>query len=234
MSPFFSIVTVVYNAGATFEQTIVSVARQSFSDYEYIVVDGGSGDNTLDIANKHKGTITQLISEPDKGIYDAMNKGLRCATGQWLFFLGADDVFYEDDTLQKISSHLKDKRSIYYGNAYFKSRKKLYDGKFSKFKLALRNICHQSVFYPADILSNHLFNLKYKFLSDYALNLKLYKAYQFRYFNLCVSMFNDSASSANSIDDAFENDKLQLVKENLGWVPYLYAKTRRVVKTLVQ
>ncbi|HEX8462764.1 MAG TPA: hypothetical protein VF623_15120, partial [Segetibacter sp.] len=121
---------------------------------------------------------------------------------------------------------------IYYGNAYFKNRKKLYDGSFSSFKLALRNICHQSVFYPAKILKNESFLLKYPFLSDYALNLKLYKTYCFKYVGLCVCIFNDNARSANSADKAFEKDKLQLIKDNLGWLPYMYAKSRRFIKRI--
>lgn len=233
MQPLFSIITVVYNAEATIEATILSVINQRCKDYEYIVIDGNSTDNTLSILNRYKSSITKIVSEPDGGIYDAMNKGIRYATAKWLFFLGADDVFFEADTLQKVSSQLVENHCIYYGNAYFKNREKFYDGSFSKFKFALRNICHQAIFYPLQLLHQQQFDIKYRLLSDYATNLKLYKSHPFRYLNLCVSIFNDAASSANGIDEAFENDKLRLVKENLGLLPYLYAKGRKVVKSFI-
>jgi glycosyltransferase involved in cell wall biosynthesis len=101
LKPLFSIITVVYNAGATLEETILSVVNQGLRNYEYIIIDGGSDDNTLAIINKYKSSIAKFISEPDEGIYDAMNKSLKYASGRWLFFLGADDVFCEKNTLEK-------------------------------------------------------------------------------------------------------------------------------------
>ena len=97
--PKFSIITVTYNAGAVLEDTIQSVITQTYRNVEYIIVDGDSKDHTLDIINRYREHIHTLVSEPDKGLYDAMNKGIRLATGDYLCFLNAGDELHEDDTL---------------------------------------------------------------------------------------------------------------------------------------
>ena len=103
-NPKFSIITVTYNAGKTLETTIQSVISQTYRNVEYIIVDGKSKDNTLQIADTYKQGIHRIVSEPDKGLYDAMNKGIRLATGDYLCFLNAGDAFYAPDTLQTIAN----------------------------------------------------------------------------------------------------------------------------------
>lgn len=93
MTPFFSVITVVYNGAATIERTIQSVLGQAVDGVEYIIVDGGSTDGTVDIVERYGARIAHFVSEPDRGIYDAWNKGLRAARGEWIAFLGADDVY---------------------------------------------------------------------------------------------------------------------------------------------
>ena len=93
-SPRISIITVVYNGASTLEQTILSVLKQTYSRIEYIIIDGGSKDGTVDIIKKYQDRIAYWVSEPDEGIYDAMNKGIRHASGDWIYFLGADDILY--------------------------------------------------------------------------------------------------------------------------------------------
>ena len=90
-SPLISIITVSYNAVKVIEQTISSVVNLNFDDYEYIIVDGGSTDGTIDVIKNYKDKITQWISEPDKGIYDAMNKGAYIAKGEYLIYINAGD-----------------------------------------------------------------------------------------------------------------------------------------------
>ena len=97
-----SIITITYNAGQTLESCIRSVAAQSWHDTEYIVVDGGSDDGSVSVIRKHEEKITRWVSEPDKGIYDAMNKGLAMATGDVAGFLHADDLYSDPDAVQKI------------------------------------------------------------------------------------------------------------------------------------
>ena len=99
LHPKFSIITVTFNAGATLEDTIQSVITQSYRNLEYIIIDGGSKDRTLDIIERYRTHIHAVVSEPDKGLYDAMNKGLKLATGDYICFLNAGDELHEDDTL---------------------------------------------------------------------------------------------------------------------------------------
>ena len=98
----FTLITVTYNAGKVLEDTIQSVIFQTYRNVEYIIVDGGSKDNTLEIAAKYRDRISKVISEPDKGLYDAMNKGIRLATGDYVCFLNAGDKLHGADTLAKI------------------------------------------------------------------------------------------------------------------------------------
>ncbi len=113
VTPKISIITVVYNAQSLIERTIKSVLQQSYSNIEYIIIDGGSVDSTIEIIKKHENKISAFHSEKDKGIYDAMNKGLRIATGDYVLFLNAGDELYSADTLTKVFSLSAD---VYYGN----------------------------------------------------------------------------------------------------------------------
>lgn len=107
-TPKFSIITVTYNAEAVLEDTIQSVISQTYHHVEYILVDGASKDGTLSIIDRYRDRITRIVSEPDKGLYDAMNKGLRLATGDYVCFLNAGDSFHEDDTLQQMVHTLRE------------------------------------------------------------------------------------------------------------------------------
>ena len=101
-TPKFSIITVTYNAEKVLEDTIQSVISQTYHHVEYIIVDGASKDGTLSIIDRYRSRITTVVSEPDKGLYDAMNKAISLASGDYLCFLNAGDCFHEDDTLQQI------------------------------------------------------------------------------------------------------------------------------------
>ena len=101
-TPKFSIITVTYNAEKVLEDTIQSVISQTYHHIEYIIVDGASKDGTISIINRYRPHIHTVVSEPDKGLYDAMNKGIHLATGDYLCFLNAGDSFHEDDTLQQM------------------------------------------------------------------------------------------------------------------------------------
>ena len=98
-----SIITVCLNNAKTIEDAIKSVLAQSYDDIEYIIIDGGSADETLSIIKKYENEITRYISEPDKGVYDALNKGLKLATGEVVGFLHADDFYATTETIEKIA-----------------------------------------------------------------------------------------------------------------------------------
>ena len=97
--PLFTIITVVYNCADSIEQTIQSVLSQTCPSMEYIIVDGGSTDGTLEIIERYKTSVTKFISKPDKGIYDAMNRGISMAEGQWVNFMNSGDTFTDPSVL---------------------------------------------------------------------------------------------------------------------------------------
>lgn len=114
MAPTLSIITVVYNNVLHIERTILSIIQQTYPHIEYIVIDGASTDGTLQILEKYKKHIDQLISEPDQGIYDAMNKGLRLATGDYVLFMNSGDEIYAAETVKDVFSSASN-ADIYYG-----------------------------------------------------------------------------------------------------------------------
>lgn len=104
--PLISIITAVFNGNATLQQCIYSVAQQTYPNKELIVIDGGSKDGTVDLLKANQGKIAYWISEPDRGIYDAFNKGVAQAQGEWLCFLGADDYLWDDKVLERLAGQL--------------------------------------------------------------------------------------------------------------------------------
>lgn len=172
-NPKVTIITVVYNGESTLEATIKSVANQSYTNIEYIIVDGNSKDSTLSIIKKHKQVITKWISEPDKGIYDAMNKGIDLATGEYLWFMNSGDEIAGSDVLSNIlvmhpdadiyygETVMIDKKGNMIGNRRLNAPKNLTWKSFKKGML----VSHQS-FIVKTKLVNH-YNLKYNFSADY-------------------------------------------------------------------
>src|SRR4249920_3431468 len=103
MNPFFSIIIPTYNSESSLNKTLDSILSQTFTDFEIILTDGVSKDDTIAIAESYNDSRLKIHSEPDKGVYDAMNKGMSLATGKWLYFIGSDDYLYNDEVLQTIS-----------------------------------------------------------------------------------------------------------------------------------
>lgn len=117
-----SVVTVCFNAAETIAGTLESVARQTHPDVEHIVIDGASTDGTMDIVRRYAGRLAQVVSEPDQGIYDAMNKGLRVATGDIIGLLNADDIYSDTRVLERVSVAMKrEQLDALFGDAEFVS-----------------------------------------------------------------------------------------------------------------
>lgn len=112
MEPLFAIITPTYMAAHTIERTLDSVDSQSFTDYEHIVVDGAGGDATLELVGSRPNPRRRVMSEPDRGLYDAMNKGIGATTGRYLIFLNAGDKFHGPDTLERIARAIADNDSL--------------------------------------------------------------------------------------------------------------------------
>lgn len=233
--PLISVITVVFNGALTIENTFASVFSQDFDDFEYIVVDGGSKDDTVEIIKRNESKLACWVSEPDNGVYDAMNKAVSLAKGRWIYFLGADDVLY--NVLAKMTSYLVDETTIYYGDVFRPFAKRRYDGEFSAIKLSFRNICHQSIFYPRHVFEKYSYDLKYPLFSDYELNIRCYadRDLRFVYVPLTIAVFNDCGGLSQSKEDAsFLTDKLSLIKRYLPYYVFCIASIRFVlIKTLI-
>lgn len=161
-----SIVTVVYNDVSHIESTILSVINQTYPDKEYLVIDGGSTDGTMDILNKYKEKIDILVSEPDRGIYDAMNKGIKMAHGEWLIFMNSGDCFVSNETLANVFSEVDDSADFVYSD--FLEKRPTYTKKYSaSFEKGI--LLHQSVIYRRSLHSKYGLYLVTKpyIVSDY-------------------------------------------------------------------
>ena len=154
MNPKISIITVCFNASTDLKMTIDSVRGQIFKGFEYIVVDGGSHDNTLSIIRQNSNVITKWVSEPDKGIYDAMNKGIKMATGDWVIMMNAGDIFADFEVLQNVfSKSISNTKSFLYGDTL--SRQK--NGKLLRRVTSWKdgNVNHQAVIYRRCLHQEH-------------------------------------------------------------------------------
>lgn len=167
--PKITVVTVTYNAEKCLEETIQSIINQTYPNIEYIVIDGGSKDGTIDIIKKYAAHIDYWVSEPDKGVYDAMNKGIDKATGKWINFMNAGDYYYSNTVLLNLfNKNIPEDVMVYYGDTI-----KRYDfGDILLSKNKKRNndpimpFCHQSVFVKIEILQKYKFDIQYQILAD--------------------------------------------------------------------
>ncbi len=162
----FSIITVVFNDPVNLESTILSVINQKSSHFQYIIIDGASTDETLEVIDKYRKSIDLVISEKDNGIYDAMNKGIHHATGTWINFLNAGDLFVGDFFLYNLNSKISHQSAdIYYTDFIIAGN--LISPNLSCVYLLRNMICHQALFYNILLLKKYQFSLQYKFCSDF-------------------------------------------------------------------
>jgi len=168
--PSVSVVTVVYNDAENIEKTIRSVINQQYPRLEYIVIDGGSTDGTLDIIKKYENRIDYWISEKDNGIYHAMNKGIDLASGQWINFMNANDLFYNSTTIYDVFKDSPTDVDFIYG--YF-IRRKAGEDEYVGLRLPFHEIwkdmpmSHQALFSKTSLLKQNKFCLNNKIISDY-------------------------------------------------------------------
>lgn len=182
--PTFSIVTVCYNAGAELEKTIRSVVAQTYPHVEYIIVDGASKDGTLAVIERYKDRIARMVSEPDKGLYDAMNKGIGMATGDYVCFLNAGDRFHADSTLQQMVDTLAGSElpDVLYGETELVDK----EGRFVRMRrlsapevLTWRScrqgmlVCHQAFFAKTALAEPY--DLQYRFSADFDWCIRIMK-----------------------------------------------------------
>lgn len=204
--PLITVITVTYNASRMLEQTILSVINQGYSNVEFIIVDGGSGDGTLDILRKYEHAIDYWVSEPDKGIFDAWNKGVSLSSGEWVSFLGADDI-YLDGALDAYAAAIAKNGGA--TTDYISSRVNLIKGDktvrviggrwnwraFSKYM----NVAHAGSLHHARLFEQwNGFDLRYQICGDYELLLRPGVGLRADYFDqVTVNMSIGGVSDAN-------------------------------------
>ncbi|SOC78571.1 Glycosyltransferase involved in cell wall bisynthesis [Salinimicrobium sediminis] len=207
--PTISVIIPTYNSGATLSIALASIKRQVFKDLEVLIIDGVSTDNTLEIAQKYKShfQVLTVVSEPDKGIYDAMNKGISLAKGEWLFFMGSDDSLFSAHVLEKIFSlRAAQTHDVIYGNVQSTRFAHPYDGEFSYYKLATKNICHQSIFFRRSVFQKiGKFNLKYKIWADWDHNIRWFYSSRIKkyYTDATIAYYADGGLSSLNEDVLF-------------------------------
>lgn len=191
--PLFTIVTVAYNAEKGIERTICSVAEQRFESVEYIVIDGGSTDATLDIIKRHEADIDLWISEKDRGIYDGMNKGIMRASGRYLLFLNADDTLVDEGVLFRLAQSLEagEDPDVVYGKWRLETEHGTYPGAPLDIAQLPRRwcLCHQATWVKTELLRQHPFDLTYKYVGDFEQISSLYIAgYKFKYVDVEIAL----------------------------------------------
>jgi len=227
-NPQITIITVVYNGEKLIEKTIQSVINQTYSNLEYIIIDGNSIDKTIDIIKKYNKQIYYWLSEPDKGLYDAMNKGLQLATGNYICFLNAGDEFYSTDTLEQVFSKIPNEPDIIYGETIIMDN----EGKelgyrrlkapvtltWESFKDGML-VCHQSIYIKRELTEPY--NLKYKISADFDWVLKaLKKAKKIYNSNLTLTKFLDGGLNKKNIPIALF-ERFRIMTKFYGFFPTL-------------
>ena len=213
-----SVVTVVFQDPSGLEKTIKSVLAQTYAHLEFIIVDGGSKDETQNILHRYRDRIDVIISEPDNGIYDAMNKGIFLATGEYIVFMNADDSFANDDVVSLAVPHLRSRDDVVYGHRNYirpsgaailqKSR----EVEYVKYRMPY---CHQAAFVRSYTLRRWPFNQTYRYAADYNQVVEIYMdGGNFRQIDLTVCNYAAGGMSESGIRPYLEVLKIQF--DNFG------------------
>ena len=207
-----SIIIVIFNANKTINYTIDSILAQTYNNKEIVVIDGNSNDGSIETVKKFGNKIDYFISEKDEGVYDAMNKGIKASKGEWVFFLGADDVLFDKNVLSNIfNTNSFNEIDFLYGDVVLTSNKKNYGGERTYMSLVDKNICHQAIFYKRNIFNKiGNYNLNYKILSDFNTNVRIFENVELKkqYLNQTVSIYNNKGLSSYTLDKKFHSDIL--------------------------
>lgn len=226
LQPLISIITVVCNANETINDTIQSVVNQSYKNIEYIVVDGGSKDGTIDIIQRYENKLSNWVSEKDSGIYDAMNKGIALAHGNWVIFLNSGDSFANDDVLERVVSENRDHSvQIIYGNTRVKDTNNSLRPPKSIHKrfFFYETLCHQSVFFKREVFEKYgYFDLKYKIIADREWLLRAtMQNIRYSYVDLDICIWDAAGYSSDNIS--------LYVKENIDLRMSYFSLVERLI-----
>lgn len=199
-----SIITINYNNLNGLQKTIDSVLSQTFKDFEWIVIDGGSTDGSRELLEKHTEHFAFWCSETDKGIYNALNKGLQYAHGDYIQFLNSGDWLYENSTLGKVFTIIDRKDDIYYGNNIQVNEGDnlnpyTYPDELGFLFFPYNNICHQATFYRRNLFENNPYDESFSIVSDWAMNLKLlFEGRTFKHIDQFIVYYDNRGKSSEA------------------------------------
>lgn len=231
-SPRLTIGFVTLNAVAVLERALASVLRYRSPALELVVLDGGSTDGTLQILQRHDADIDLWRSEPDAGIYDAMNKLLQQATGDWLLFLGADDELLTGP--QQLLQHCTRPGTVYYGDVRIRGSGCVSAGRFTRYRLMQQNICHQAILYPRSVYKRKSYDTGCGLLADHRYNIELMgSGVPFVHVGETICVFDDTGRSGSG-DRQFEAIKLQAIRTSFGWPWYAVKRLRNMSVRLLK
>lgn len=236
-----SIITINYNNLSGLQKTIDSILSQSFKDYEWIVIDGGSTDGSKELLGKNQRHFAFWCSEPDKGIYNAINKGIEHASGDYIQFINSGDWLYDNTTIEKVLTQINSKYDIYYGNmvqvnADDKQNPITYPDELGFLFFPYNNICHQATFYRRSLFENNPYDESFSIVSDWAMNLKLlFEDHTFKHIDQFI-VYYDNKGKSSAADSkhhlertaAFEKYVPQQIKIDLAkYEKYYYFSRHR-------
>jgi len=203
-----SIVTVCLNSAETIGKTLESVKLQTYPDIEHIIIDGGSTDNTLQIIEGFSETVARVVSEKDKGIYDAMNKGISLATCDIIYFLNSDDYLYDKKVIEDVMMEFEKDPSLglVYGDVFYKYAQGLKQRKFNRItrkNLIYTDLCHQCVFAKRELFKEFgEFDLRYRIAADYDWLLKIfYSGVRVHYLDRNIAVFDAEGEHSQNLEN---------------------------------
>lgn len=229
-----SIIIPTYNSAKTINRCLDSIVAQTYKDYEVLVMDGVSKDDTLSLVQSYNDSRIRIYSKPDKGIYDAMNKGIKRAKGDWLYFLGSDDYLYDNHVLEEVANELSNRYDVVYGEVYAPQLTDKHRGEWELSQIEY-NRCHQSIFYKKTLFKKYgLYSLKYPILADFAFNLRWLfdKSVNAKYINRIIADYSAGGTSDRKDDITFEQD-YELLILKYGWRQLSSEEKRKWIKRAV-
>lgn len=228
-----SIITPCYNSAKNIEECLKSVIHQTLIAIEHIFIDNESIDQTVGIIEKYATASKNIkyISEKYTGMYDAINKGISLAKGEWIYILGSDDTLYSNTTLENIASRLLlDDTDVVYGNVVWGKEKKIYDGLFTYEKLLSRNICQRGIFYKKEIFNRlGLFDTRYPAFADWVYTIKWFcdPHITHSYTEEIIANYNPDGCLAVTTDQNFVIDQYRIIEQ---YFPKEFVKIFRLEK----
>jgi glycosyltransferase involved in cell wall biosynthesis len=234
--PVVTVITVVYNAEATLEATMLSVLAQDWPQMEYLVIDGGSTDGTLDIIRRHSARLGGWVSERDRGIYDAMNKGIRVAKGEWIHFLNAGDRFASPNVLTRCMQTVRPGDGAIYGDCLieYNGFRRRVEGKGPEHLPLGLPFSHQAVLIRREAIVNSGFDLGDGTAADYGMIARLRRdALCFRYAPVAIAIFQAGGiSDTRRLSSLWHTWIISYRCFGLSLKPLLHFATRLTVESL--